>query len=527
MDQLFGQLVQYFQRYSIRQRIILMFVLVGFISSVIALVLWANRPEYELLYGNLEPEAASNIVSELRSSKIKFRLENGGTSIYVPRQYVGELRLKFAQYGSASSLVSGYEIFDKRNVGMTTFLEHLNLRRALEGELTRTINQFPEVKYSRVHLVIPERRLFAKEEKGSASVVLYLHPGVSLSQAQINGIASLVANSVEGIDADNVVILDSNGKVLSRKGGQDGLVTNVSNQWELRQAVESELRRKVTEIVESVVGYQNAIVQVSADLNFDRIERRVEKVDPDNVVVVSEERYTENSGGGTDSSNFNAERVISNYELSKTLEQYVADTGNLQRVSVAVLVNGKMETRVNEKGEKVTEYVPRTPEELEKIASLVKTAVGYSEERGDVVEVQNMPFDQQTFRSDQEYFDKMMKRELLEKIFTYVLIVIGLAMVFFIVKTLLKSSFAQLALPAIPGRPTANQLGGGNAASASLGEPEVEIPEDIYMKKLSPEARAQLKAKGKMTSEVIEFAKESPEDATKLLKAWLAQEKNQ
>jgi flagellar M-ring protein FliF len=414
---------------------------------------------------------------------------------------------------------------------MTTFMQQLNLRRALEGELMRTINQFPEVNQCRVHLNMPERRLFEDDQIGSASVVLHLQPGRKMMASQISGIGALVANSVDGIEVDNVVVMDSKGNILVEKPQESGVIGAVGNQWELQQSIEYEIQRKILALVEGIVGKQNAVVKVAADLNFDQLERTIEHVDPDNAVLLSEERYTETSADGLDSTNMNIEKITSNFELSKRVEHFIANTGDVKRLTVAVLVNGKY-TSSSEDSEtgQTKEYSPRSQKELDQIASLVRTAVGYSEERGDVVEVQNMQFVEEVVNEDQKYFDDMMEKERWETIITYVLLGLGLLLSFFLLRGLLKTSVVGLKLSKtqeLPGGEGAQaaKLEGGKTAAVKAPEEEEELSEDLYIAKLSPEARAKLKAKDKMTEEVIKFAKESPENATKLMRSWLTREK--
>ncbi len=530
MNQAMVQLREFFLQYSLKQRLIIGAIVIGFLSAIISLLLWANRTEYEMLYSGLEPNAASSIVSDLRNSKIKYRLENGGTTIYVPRESVPELRLKYIQSGYIKDAITGYEIFEKNNLGMTTFMQQLNMKRALEGELMRTINQFDEVKMSRVHLVMPENRLFEEENTGSASVVLHLVPGAVLNTNQVNGIAALVANSVEGIEAKDVVVMDSNGNILVEGAEEDGSMGMVNNQYQLKQALEDELEKKVTAIVEGVVGKKNTVVRVSTDLNFDQIERTVEEVDPDKTVLVSEEKYTETSQSNLDSSNFVAEKVTSNYELTKKVERFVSNVGGINRLTVAVLVNGKYTYTEDENGEKKAEYVPRSEEELAQIEALVKSAVGFDEERGDIVEVQNLQFTSTKLEEDKQFFQDEMQHEFWMQIITYALLAIGLLLGFFLLKGLLKNSVEQLKLPGLV--PAAALAGGGQATGAlpdgTVPElPQVpaepEIPEDMYMRKLSPEARAKMRASDKMTSEVIRFAENNPEDTSKLLRSWITQ----
>ncbi len=541
MNQVAGKLWQNFQQYSLKQKMVISTVLLLFVSSLIVLILWANRTEYDLLFANLNSEAASSIVSDLRESQIPYRIEDGGKSIYVPKESVAELRLKYAQAGYLKDSITGYELFENNKMGMTTFMQRLNMKRALEGELMRTINQFDEVKSSRVHLVIPEDRLFEENNKGSASVVLNLKPGASLNNVQLKGIASLVANSVEGIEPENVVVMDSRGDVLLEGKKEDNLITNVSGQYQMQQALEKALQDKVKSIVTGVVGPENAVVKVTAELDFDQIERTREEYDPESKVLLSQEEYTESSNDQIDSTNnYTVRKVTSNYELSKTIERYVSNSGNIKRLAVAVLVNGKYEKQTDEDGKVQMVYQPRSEEELNQIAALVKSAVGFNEDRGDVVEVQNMqlvnhePVVEEPKLVDQFGFD------FWQQLITYVLIAIGLLLAFILLRNLLKTSINNLMIPAPEGGPALasgkseenQQISAPQAATGETpavtgqvaAEEPLTLPPDMFMKKLSPEARAKLMANDKMTNEVYKFVSEKPEDAAKLVRTWLLDE---
>lgn len=528
MNTIFNQISQLMLQYPLKQRIILIGVLIGFVSAILTLVLWANRTEYELLYANLDPSSASSIVSDLRDNGDKYQLKNGGTTVYVSRDNVAELRLKYVQSGYLKDAVSGYELFEKNQMGMTTFMQNLNLRRALEGELMRTINDFPEVRQSRVHLNVPEHRLFEEDERGSASVVLHLQPGTHMAPKQVTGIAALVSNSVDGIEVENVVVMDANGNILVEKPKDSGVIGLVGNQWELQQSIENEMQRKVTALVEGIVGKQNSVVKVAVELNFDQLERTIEQLDPENAVLLSEERYTETSSNGLDSSDLNVKKVTSNFELSKQVEHFIANTGDIKRLTVAVLVNGKYQTTATESNTQTKQYIPRTEEQLNQIASLVRTAVGYSEDRGDIIDVQNIQFLEDVMSEDQSYFDDMMQREKWETIVTYVLVGLGLILSFFLLRGLLKTSVSNLLIPQSNVLEAGDKEGtsqlDGEKPVAAVEAPDDEIDEDLFIAKLSPEARARLKAKDKMTEEVIHFSKESPDNATKILRSWLAQE---
>ena len=528
MNQVLGQVTDLFLKYSMKQRIIISAVLIAFVSVVIVLVLWSNRTEYDLLYSNLDPGAASSVVADLRNNKIPFRLENGGTTIYAPTESVSELRLRYAQNGYIKDSVTGYELFEENNMGMTTFMQRLNFKRALEGELMRTINQFPEVQKSRVHLVIPEDQLFESEKKGSASVVLYMRPNAGMKQGQIKGVASLVANSVNGIEPEDVVVMDEDGNVLADGKEEDGLLSGVGSQFELQQALESKLQKKVLALVGGVVGRNNAVVKIAAELNFDRIERTSEEIDPESATLVSEDNWSESSLGNTsDTSKYDAKKVVRNYDFNKTHETYVSNSGNVKRLTVAVLVNGYYTNKTGEDGKTIAEYKPRSEEELSQIASLVKSAVGYNEDRGDIIEVQNIQLAAKPVIKETGLLNDALPFDMWEKIITFVLLLVGILMAYKLLSGLLKTSISQLGLPAASAQqPALAGAGGGSvqgAISGSSSESESSVSEDLFMKKLSPEARAKMKANDKMTEEVIRFADENPENATKLLRSWITQ----
>ncbi len=542
MNQVASKLWQIFQQYSFKQKMVISTVLLAFISALIVLIVWANRTEYDLLFANLSSSAASSIVSDLRESKIPYRIEDGGKSIYVPKESVAELRLKYAQAGYLKDSITGYELFENNKMGMTTFMQRLNMKRALEGELMRTINQFEEVRSSRVHLVIPEDRLFEENKKGSASVVLNLKPGAELNTMQLRGIAALVANSVEGIEPENVVVMDSKGDVLLEGKKDNDLLTNVSSQYQMQQNIEKALQEKVKSIVAGVVGPKNAVVKVTAELDFDRIERTKEEYDPESRVLLSQETYTESSNDMVDSTNsYTVRKVTSNYELSKTIERYVSNSGNIKRLAVAVLVNGKYKKVTAEDGTSKMVYEPRSEEELNQIAALVKSAVGFNEDRGDVVEVQNMQLVNPTPEVEEPTIIDQFGFDFWQQLITYVLVAIGLLLGFILLRNLLKTSINNLLVPAPEGAPTLagatpgqnQQLAGAQQQAAGTppevtgqvaGEEPAALPEDMFIKKLSPEARAKLQANDKMTQEVYKFVSERPDDATRLIKSWLLED---
>jgi len=309
--------------------------------------------------------------------------------------------MKLASEGLPNSGRVGYEIFDKTNLGMTDFVQKINYRRALEGELAKSIMELDAVQDARVHLVIPEHRLFAKDqEEATASILLSLQFDGGLSAGQVKGITHLVASSVEGMKSSQITIVDQFGNLLTPEHQDDPTIMASSKQVELKRDVEKYLERQASSMLENVVGRANAIVKVSAEVDFDQVQQTIETYDPDRTVVRSEERTADK--GATGSANqqnattgSQSESIITNYEVSRTLETIVKGVGYIKQLSVAVIVDGdyvagKEGESVNENGMK---YEPRSREDLDRLANIVKGAVGFRADRGDVLQIENLQFD--------------------------------------------------------------------------------------------------------------------------------------
>jgi len=287
------------------------------------------------------------------------------------------------------------------------------------------------------------------------------------------------------------------------------------------------------DILAGIVGYENAVVQIAVDLNFEQISRTQELYDPDNVVIIGEERHTA-STVDTDSSsqqkkNQTNEDVITNYELNKTVEHYVADSGTIQKLSVAFLVNGEYETVKDANGVDVKTFKPRSSQQLAQIDALVRSAVGYNADRNDVVTVNSIQFNTRDNTEDLKYFQEVETREMWAGIINKGLLGAGIIVAFFLIRMMLVSTGRSLTeaseqLPSGGGGSSHRLESGGGGGQRGNHQPEErEISEDVFMKKLSPEARAQIKAKDKMTEEVFSLAKEQPEDAARLIRTWLTQ----
>lgn len=353
-----------------------------------------------VLFSDLDPKDAAAIVEKLKEQNIPYELSDGGTAIRVPQSQVYELRLALAREGLPAGSTVGYEIFDRTNLGMSDFVQKLNHKRALEGELQKTIASFDEVQKVRVMIVLPEKALFEKDQKKpTASVLLHLKNGRSLSKLNIEGIQNLVASSVEGLSPADVTVVDQHGQILSQAPRDNSTLAGLTaTQYEQQQKVESYLTSRVQSLLDGVLGPGNSAVRVSVELDFTQREQTRENFDPDGQVVRSEERIAEarRSQDSLDypavNSESNATKVRTNYEISRTVERIVGGVGTIKRISASVLVNGITKI-VEQDGKKVAQYTPRSSEELQKLTQIVRNAIGYDPERNDQVSVVNLPFD--------------------------------------------------------------------------------------------------------------------------------------
>ncbi|WP_131869474.1 MULTISPECIES: flagellar basal-body MS-ring/collar protein FliF [unclassified Bradyrhizobium] len=378
--------------------------LIGFFAFVIMRV---TTPQMTTLFTDLSVEDSSSIIKDLERQGIQFEIRNEGSIIMVPKDKVTRLRMKLAEGGLPKGGGVGYEVFDKSDaLGTTSFVQNINHLRALEGELARTIRAIDRIQAARVHLVLPERPLFAREApEPSASIVVRVRG--SLEAQQIRAIRHLVASAVNGLKPQRVSIVDEAGQLLA-----DGAATDPEQTIgdERRIAFEKRLRKQVEDIVSSVVGSGRARVQLSADFDFNKITQTSDKFDPEGRVLRSsqtreEQSMTADNNGQVTVNNElpgnqqnNAAAVAkdqskkseetNNYEISRTTKTEVTEAGRVNRISVAVLVDGIYSK--NDKGELA--YQDRTKEQLDSIATLVRSAIGFDQKRGDQVEVVNLRF---------------------------------------------------------------------------------------------------------------------------------------
>jgi flagellar M-ring protein FliF len=388
---------------------------------------WLSRPTYALLFADMDPAAASEVVAKLDAQKVDYRLDSGGRNIRVPDSLVDKLRIEFSAGGLPSSGRIGFEIFDRTNFGATEFLEHVNYRRALEGEIARTITTLGEVASARVHIAMAKESLFgAKEQPAKASVVLKLRSNRPLAAGTITGITNLVAASVEGLRPESVVVLDSFGRPLARPPAADDGQPLGGAEMERQQRIERELGARVVSLLEPVVGENRVRANVAVRLSSDSEERTEEVWDPATPVVRSKQQSTDLTplpgGGGIAGARANlpssappatataqggpaaaaapvppnmASRSTetTNYEISRTTKHVVRPRGDVARVTVAVVVDDELETTKDKEGKIQQKSKPRTPAELQKLQGLVAAAVGIDQTRGDLLTVENIAFD--------------------------------------------------------------------------------------------------------------------------------------
>lgn len=527
--------------------------LVGFFGFV---MLRMSQPSMSVLFSDLSTTDTNAILKELDTRGVKYELRRDGQTILVAANDVPRLRLDLAGKGIPSGGGVGYEIFDKGDAfSSTSFVQNINHLRALEGELSRTIRSIGRVQAARVHLVIPERRLFERDrEPPRASIALKL--AGELDPAQVRAIRHLVASAVDGLKPERVSIIDERGRLLADGAqGEQGLVGLGLD--ERQSAIEKRVKTQVEEIVASIVGQGRARVQVAATLDNNRVESRSETFDPESRVVRSSQNRTEASAtneqngavtvgnelpgaqqnqpqpGARDSNNKNEEVV--NYEISRTTRTEVVEGGRVQKLSVAVLVDGTYSRSPT--GELA--YQPRSPEELERIGQLVRTAVGFDQGRGDKVEIVNLRFAEAppatVDLTEQTLMQQLMsfsREDLVRFAELGVISLLTLIVLMSVVRPLLKQVLASDKVRPVPsfmrngtgGGAMIDDQGTGDPANprvlAALGEPqtvEVDAPSERML--AIAQIKGQLKAQS--VEKIGAMVAQNPADSVAVLRGWI------
>lgn len=523
-------------------------LLLGFFAYVIVR---ASESSYTLLFSGLDLRDAQQLTQRLEAMGVAYRLSPGGDAILVPSDQALRLRMSLAEEGMPVGATVGYELFDRANPFTTSdFLGNVNLRRAIEGELARTIGTLRQVRAARVHIVEPKRSLFGREEvRPSASIVLALRRPASLDRRQVAAIRHLVAAAVPGLDPKAVTIVDDSGDLLAEASGTEGEGLSLDETEELRVAFENRLRAKLVQLLERTLGPGRVDAAVSADLDFDEVATTAELFDPNTQVVRSTqtaeeasdaketaaseavsvannlptERQAAEPGPGSSERTTRTEETV-NYEISRTVRNQTKRGSTVRKLSIAVQVDGVY--REGPDGER--RFEPRSAEELAQIEELVRSAAGVDQARGDVVEVVSRPFvEPAAGAADDEgwaLLDAAGRQRLIE---LGVLGALTLAVLLFGVRPLLRRLLAGPAPEALP----ADQprlLAGGQPEAASLAvEGAASVPglpgpgangETAAGPALLPGSEAGADA---LLGEVERAIEARPEDAVRVLRAWL------
>lgn len=490
-----------------RASVVISFVLM--LAAAAALVTWALRPQYKPIFSELSLEDSGEIIQVLQKEHIPYKLDQEGRRILVHSDKIYETRLKLAAAELPRDRGTGWELFDQNSLGVTDFVQKLNYRRALEGELARTILQIDPIEGVRVHIVIPDESLFKENKKqANSSVTLRIKRGQKLSQAQVEGIAYLVSSAVEGLSPENVTVIDSRGFILTEKVENDPMMRLTGNQIELQQKIETGLIQKGQALLDKRFGPGRSALTVTALLDFKQHEVQSEVYDAENPAIRSEEITSSNSNAA-DTSSSQTENSVTNYELNLTKEHTVDAVGNIKRLSIAVMVDGKYETvATGTEGQKTREFKPLPQSELDEISRTIQAALGFSAERNDEISVVSTPF------SDSEFYENadLVTVNKWEEYFRYsqkFIILAAIILMLLMVKNFLRRATAQ-AIAMVP-QPQ-NQLNPAYAATA-LPMPNIEEETD-------PEAKQRRERMDQITT----FVEEKPDVAAKLVRSWLIEE---
>ncbi len=526
--------------------------LIGFFAF---LILRVTAVPMTPLFTDLAFEDSAAIIRDLERQAIPYQTRNEGAVILVPKDAVTRLRMKLAESGLPKGGSVGYEIFDKSDaLGATSFVQNINHLRALEGELARTIRSIDRVASARVHLVLPERPLFSRErQEPSASIVLKLRG--SLEAQHVRAIRHLIASAVNGLKPGRVSIVDESGRLLA-DGADDNASGLSAGADDRKLTFERRMRENVENIVSSIVGPGRARVQLTADFDFNRITQTTDKFDPEGRVVRSSQtrEETQNSHEGKDgqvtvanelpggqqkpadaavskNDNRKSEEIV-NYEISRTTKTEVIEGGRVNRISVAVLVDGTYAR--NAAGDSV--YTPREKEELDRIAALVRSAIGFDQKRGDQVEIVNLRFaelPQNLAATPKGWLEigDFTKDDILRGIEMLVMGLLGLVVLFFVIRPLVRRIITPDEPPAA--LPDGSMVGipgivGPGGAITTTGGPNVSIVGTDQNVAISNHTSSMIdiaKVQGQVHAESVkkvgELADRNPHETVAIIRQWL------
>jgi flagellar M-ring protein FliF len=499
--------------------------------------LWLSVPTYSPLFADMDPESAGQVIARLKTMKVPYAIDEGGRAIRVQSTRVDELRLDFTAQGLPSSGRIGFEIFDRTAFGATEFLEKINYRRALEGEIARTISSLAEVSTARVHIAMGKDTLFGEPRPAKASVVVKLRHSRGLSPASVIGIANLVSSSVEGLRPESVVILDSSGRPLSRPREDDEASTD--GYVERQQRLEHDMASRVVALLEPVVGAGRVRVNVALKLDPRTRELTEERWDP-NTAIRSRQTSTDvanslaaggiagaranlpvpesNTPGAPAPSSTGSSRnsETTNYEVSRTTSRTVEPPGDVARMSVAVILDDSHEMKPDGEGRQVLARVPRSSEELQKLQGLVSASLGVDAERGDQVTVENVSFED-PLASDEPPPDFWTRYSapLTEAMRALSVVLLGVAVLVLVVRPVLRKGGSLAPVP-VAATPETQVLDRPRTVAELESQIEAEM-DAAAAEKIGDTRRLPV-----LTRKAAALAQKEPQQAARLLRSWMA-----
>ncbi|MBW1674871.1 MAG: flagellar M-ring protein FliF, partial [Deltaproteobacteria bacterium] len=491
-----GQFFNLVNSLPLSKKISMAFILTLVIAGFAFMFIWANKADYQVLFNNLSPKDGGAIVSKLKERNIPYKVEANGTLIMVPAEKVYELRLVLAGDNLPRGGNVGFEIFDHTDFRTTKFVQELNYRRALQGELARTINQFKEVNSSRVFIVIPKESLFIEDSKvASASIQLDL--GSSLPPGKIAAIVHLVGSAVEGLDPEQVTVVDTKGRVIFKGGDRSDTSAFLSTaRLDYKRSVENEIRKNVQSMLEGILGAGKAIVRVNAEIDLESIKTSEGGAKTAQTLIDQRRGITPPLTGAQNTKTKKDSTI--NYEINKITRTIFKPAGKIKYLSVAAAIDGTYKLEKLKDGTSKRTYIPRSEAELKKFTDIVKMAMGYSDDREDKVSVSSMAFSEAISidtKTEKEGFD------ILKLVGDYRKTIINLllaALVFFIIVRPLLKSIKKMARE--------NILERKELPSGTEGYPQISESREMNQKE-----------------KALETVKRSPEKTEQLLKGWIGE----
>ncbi|MAF79250.1 MAG: flagellar M-ring protein FliF [Halobacteriovoraceae bacterium] len=465
IEKVFRNFKDFFVGLDFNKKVAMVATAAFIVACMTSMIIWVSKTRYEVLYSDLNREDSKKIAVLLEEKKIPYQIDNDGKVIKIPEDMVNKWRLEISTMGVNFSGTVGYEVFDKQSFGTTSFVQKVNKQRALEGELVKTIKYLRGVKRSRVHLSIPESSPFVTEKKApTASVVLELERGVTLTESEIKGVSHLVSSSVDGMRPENVVILDARGKKLSENIG-DSMTAYTANRVALQQKMNTQYEKQIEEILGKVVGHGKVVAKVSLTMDFTESVSTETTYDQENKAVLSEVENSQKLNGsrpspqgipgarsnlpgetpqpGIPETSNNVEKKLAtrNYNVPSKVTKSKTPTAGVKKITAAVMIDGRQVPVVDEQGNAVLNadgsqkmrYEPWSEADIANFQAIVSSTIGLSNRRGDQLVIKNMEFAKEDSAAVEAMLREKANRELIKNIIKYLTIGLAISLFFFLV----------------------------------------------------------------------------------------------